>query len=227
MGQMQAVLFDMDGTIIDSEPYWFTAERELVESFGGTWSDEQAFSLVGNGLWDSAAVLKTAGVQLELDEIVHNLSDRVLAQIESAVPWRSGIRELFTSLLADNIPCALVTMSLRKNALAVAAAVERELGQPVFAAVIGGDDVDNPKPHPEPYLRGAAALGIDVRNTVAFEDSIPGATSAFVAGAVTIGVPLLVEIPHDCVHEIWTTLENKTALDLHESWQRHRGEDAL
>jgi HAD superfamily hydrolase (TIGR01509 family) len=227
MGQMQAVLFDMDGTIIDSEPYWFTAERELVESFGGTWSDEQAFSLVGNGLWDSAAVLKTAGVQLELDEIVHNLSDRVLAQIESAVPWRSGIRELFTSLLADNIPCALVTMSLRKNALAVAAAVERELGQPVFAAVIGGDDVDNPKPHPEPYLRGAAALGVDVRNTVAFEDSIPGATSAFVAGAVTIGVPLLVEILHDCVHEIWTTLENKTALDLHESWQRHRGEDAL
>ncbi|MEK9602039.1 MAG: HAD hydrolase-like protein, partial [Pontimonas sp.] len=79
MDQMQAVLFDMDGTIIDSEPYWMTAERELVESFGGTWSEEQAYALVGSGLWNSASLLRAAGVDLELDDIVHRLSDRVLA----------------------------------------------------------------------------------------------------------------------------------------------------
>ena len=91
---MQAVLFDMDGTIIDSEPYWMIAERELVESFGGTWSDEQGYALVGSGLWNSAGVIKAAGVELELDDIVHRLSDRVLGQIEQAVPWRPGVREI-------------------------------------------------------------------------------------------------------------------------------------
>ena len=187
---MQAALFDMDGTIIDSEPYWMTAERELVESFGGTWSEEQGYALVGSGLWNSASLLKAAGVDLELDDIVHRLSDRVLAQIEDAVPWRPGVRELFQELANESIPCALVTMSLRKNAVALAHAVEKELGQPVFQAIVAGDDVEAPKPNPEAYLKGASALGVDIHATVALEDSAFGAASAFSAGAVTIGIPL-------------------------------------
>lgn len=222
---MQAALFDMDGTIIDSEPYWMTAERELVESFGGTWSEEQGYALVGSGLWNSASLLKAAGVDLELDDIVHRLSDRVLAQIEDAVPWRPGVRELFQELANESIPCALVTMSLRKNAVALAHAVEKELGQPVFQAIVAGDDVEAPKPNPEAYLKGASALGVDIHATVALEDSAFGAASAFSAGAVTIGIPLHVGIPDHSVHEIWPSLEGKTVADLHTVWRTHRRED--
>lgn len=220
---MQAALFDMDGTIIDSEPYWMTAERELVESFGGSWSEEQAYALVGSGLWNSASLLRAAGVDLELDDIVHRLSDRVLAQIQDAVPWRPGVRELFQGLVDAGIPCALVTMSLRKNAVALARAVEKELGQDVFHAIVAGDDVEAPKPNPEAYLKGAAALGVDIRATVALEDSAYGAASAFSAGAVTIGIPLHVGIPHSSVHVMWSSLEGKTVADLEEVWRSQRG----
>jgi len=223
---MQAALFDMDGTIIDSEPYWMTAERELVESFGGTWSEEQGYALVGSGLWNSASLLKAAGVDLELDDIVHRLSDRVLAQIEEAVPWRPGVRQLFHGLLEADIPCALVTMSLRENAVALAQAVEKELGKPVFQAIVAGDDVEAPKPNPEAYLKGASALEMDIHTTVALEDSAFGAASAFSAGAITIGIPLHVGIPHNSVHEIWSSLEGKTVSDLDAAWRSHRRQDA-
>jgi HAD superfamily hydrolase (TIGR01509 family) len=226
MDHMQAALFDMDGTIIDSEPYWMTAERELVESFGGTWSEEQGYALVGSGLWNSASLLKAAGVDLELDDIVHRLSDRVLTQIEEAVPWRPGVRQLFHGLLEADIPCALVTMSLRKNAVALAQAVEKELGKPVFQAIVAGDDVEAPKPNPEAYLKGASALGMDIHTTVALEDSAFGAASAFSAGAVTIGIPLHVGIPHNSVHEMWSSLEGKTVSDLEAVWRTHRRQDA-
>ena len=222
---MQAALFDMDGTIIDSEPYWMTAERELVESFGGTWSEEQGYALVGSGLWNSASLLKAAGVDLELDDIVHRLSDRVLTQIEEAVPWRPGVRQLLHGLLEADIPCALVTMSLRKNAVALAQAVEKELGKPVFQAIVAGDDVEAPKPNPEAYLKGASALGMDIHTTVALEDSAFGAASAFSAGAVTIGIPLHVGIPHNSVHEMWSSLEGKTVSDLEAVWRTHRRQD--
>ena len=223
---MQAVLFDMDGTIIDSEPYWMRAERELVESFGGTWSEEQAYALVGSGLWNSASLLRAAGVELELDDIVHRLSNRVLDQIEQAVPWRPGVRELFTSLLESSIPCALVTMSLRTNAVALADAVARELGTPMFQAIVAGDDVESPKPNPEAYLKGAEALGVDIRACVALEDSAYGAASAFSAGAITIGIPLHVGIPHSSVHAMWSSLEGKSLEDLQTLWHSHRARES-
>jgi beta-phosphoglucomutase-like phosphatase (HAD superfamily) len=152
--QLRGVLFDMDGTIIDSEPYWMRAERELVESFGGTWGEEQAYALVGSGLWNSASLLQSAGVALELDDIVHRLSDRVLAQIEETVPWRPGVRELFSEILEHGIPWRWSQCRCGPNALALADAVAREMGQPVFQAVVAGDDVTAPKPNPEAYLQG-------------------------------------------------------------------------
>jgi HAD superfamily hydrolase (TIGR01509 family) len=219
---MRGVLFDMDGTIIDSEPYWMRAERELVESYGGAWSDEQGFALVGSGLWASAAILQAAGVNQDVDAIVAHLSARVLEQIEEAVPWRPGVLDLFRELGEHTIPCALVTMSLRSNAEALAAAAAREIGHEVFGIIVAGDDVAQPKPDPEAYLTGAALLGLDARDCVAFEDSRFGATSAFSAGAITIGVPLHVEIPEDVVHVLWDSLEGKTVADMSSIWRHHR-----
>lgn len=216
-----AVLFDMDGTIIDSEPYWLIAETELVEEHGGTWSSEQGYALVGSGLWNSAAQLQKAGVDLSADDIVQRLSQRVLEQVTAAVPWRPGVRDLFRELLDAGIPCALVTMSLRMNAEALAQAVARELGEPVFLAIVAGDDVSEPKPHPEAYLKGALALGVDIGDCVALEDSSYGAASAFLAGAITVGIPLHVDIKREYVHELWDSLEGRGVEHLAETWRSH------
>lgn len=220
--QLRGVLFDMDGTIIDSEPYWMRAERELVESFGGTWGEQQAYALVGSGLWNSASLLISAGVELEHEVIIDKLSARVREQISESVPWRPGARELMAEILQAGLPMALVTMSIGLNARAVSAALDRELGQKVFSAIISADDVERPKPDPEAYLAGAAAMGVDISDTLSFEDSSYGAASAFSAGSITIGIPLHVEIPQGSTHEQWESMAGTGLNDLREAFGRHR-----
>ena len=213
--RLDAVLFDMDGTLIDSEPYWLEAERELVESFGGTWTIEQGLALVGSGLWDSSRAIQSAGVELELSEIIDRLSERVRERLAEAVPWRAGALNMISQVLDAGISTALVTMSFRQNATFIAQRMSEELGQNVFREVIAGDDVKEPKPNPEPYLMAAERLGVDIHHSVAFEDSVFGAASALSAGAVTIGVPLHIEIPSSYATVIWDGLEGRSLTDVH------------
>ena len=206
-----AVLWDMDGTLVNTEPYWISAETDLIESFGGSWTHEDALQLVGSGLWASAAILQAAGVKLEADDIIDRLTDRVLEQlVEFGIPWRPGARELLTELKAAGVPTALVTMSISRMAHHVA----DRLGFVGFDAVVSGDDVANSKPHPEPYLRGAELLGVDPRDCVAIEDSVPGIASAAAAGSVVIGVPFMVDIEASEAHVLWPTLDGRTVADL-------------
>lgn len=204
----------MDGTLIDSEPYWLDAEMSLVQSFGGRWTQEQGLTLVGSGLWDSAAALQHAGVDLELREIIDRLSVDVRARLVEHVPWRPGAREMIASMLDAGIPTALVTMSFRENALTISEAISREIGREAFSVVVAGDDVTEPKPNPEPYLTAADHLGVDIAHAVAFEDSVFGAASAYSAGALTIGIPLHIEIPDSYIHVRWDSMEGKTLEDI-------------
>jgi HAD superfamily hydrolase (TIGR01509 family) len=208
----------MDGTIVDSEPYWMRAETELVTQHGGTWSEAQGMQLVGSGLVQSARVLQQAGVQLEVEQIIGTLTDRVMAQIEEGVPWRPGARELISELRAEGIPVALVTMSIRRMALQVASAI----GDDVFGVVIAGDDVEHPKPHPQPYLLAAERLGVEIGDCVAIEDSEFGLVSAVSSGAATIGVPLHLTLHEAPTHELWPTLKGRTVADLAGALERHR-----
>ncbi len=212
-----AVLWDMDGTIVDTEPYWMRAETELVAEHGGTWSEAQGMQLVGSGLVQSARILQQAGVALEVDEIIGTLTDRVMLQVDDAVPWRPGARELIDELRAGGIPIALVTMSIRRMALQIAAA----LGDDVFDVVIAGDDVEHPKPHPQPYLLAAERLGVEIGDCVAIEDSQFGLVSAVASGAATIGVPLHLTLHEGPTHELWPTLEGRTVADLAAALNRH------
>ncbi len=214
---LAAVLWDMDGTIVDTEPYWMRAEHELVGEHGGTWSEAQGMQLVGSGLVQSAKILQQAGVALEVDEIINTLTDRVMEQITEGVPWRPGARELIAELGAAGIPIALVTMSIRRMALQVATAV----GEGVFAVVVAGDDVEHPKPHPQPYLVAAERLGVEIGNCVAIEDSEFGLVSAVASGAATIGVPLHLTLHEGPTHELWPTLAGRTVADLSAALERH------
>lgn len=187
-----AVLWDMDGTIVDTEPYWIDAEYDIVEAHGGTWSHEHAKALVGSDLLDSGAYIRDhGGVDREPVEIVEMLLDRVVARIQVEVPWRPGARELLADLRSAGVPTALVTMSWRR----FADEVVRCLPEGSFDAVVVGDDVQFGKPHPEPYLTGARLLGVDPEHCLAIEDSPTGVRSAIDAGCRVLGVPHVVDIP--------------------------------
>jgi beta-phosphoglucomutase-like phosphatase (HAD superfamily) len=187
-----AVLWDMDGTLVDTEPYWFDVEFELVAEFGGTWTDADARSLVGFDLLDSAHELRSrGGVGLEPVEVVERMLDGVARRVARELPWRPGAPALLAECVAVGIPCVLVTMSWRRLADAVIASAPPGS----FAASITGDEVRNGKPHPEPYLAAAAALGVDPVDCVAIEDSPTGVAAALAAGCATLGVPHVVPIP--------------------------------
>ena len=205
-----AVLWDMDGTLVDTEPYWLTAEEELIAAWGGVWTREDGLQLVGSGLERSALIFQSRGVDLSVSEIIDLLTDRVMAQISEAVPWRPGVRELLLELKEAGIPMAVVTMSVRR----MAEHVVNSLGFDAFTTIVSGDEVAEPKPHPDPYLTAALRLGVDPRHCVAIEDSEPGVASAVAAGATTIAVPLHIPLPPSPAYALWTGLEGVTLADL-------------
>jgi len=201
----------MDGTIIDTEPHWMDAETQLIESFGGSWSHQEALSLVGQGLWHSARVLQSRGVTLTEDEIIDHLTDIVMEKLRvGGLPWRPGARELLLELRDEGVRTALVTMSIAKMAHLVAEAIDFE----AFEVVVAGDDVEHSKPHPAAYLRATELLGVDPSDCVAIEDSPPGVASASAAGAATIGVPLHVPLLDDGSFTVWPSLAGRTVSDL-------------
>jgi HAD superfamily hydrolase (TIGR01509 family) len=200
----------MDGTIVDTEPYWMRAQEQLVESYGGTWTHEAAMTLVGSGLDRSARIMQEFGVEMPAQDIIELLSTRVMEQISENVPWRPGALELLTALHEAGVPQALVTMSIGRMARHVADFI------PVasFATVISADVVVESKPHPEAYLRAASDLGVEIRQCVAIEDSVTGVTSAVASGATVIGVEHLLSLDDSGATVIWHTLAGRTPDDL-------------
>ncbi|MET0481125.1 MAG: HAD family phosphatase [Mycetocola sp.] len=206
-----AVLWDMDGTLVDTEPYWISAETDLVESFGHTWTYEDAMTLVGSGLWESARIFQSHGVDMPEDDIVAHLTGRVRDRLaKDGVPFRPGARELLKELRDLGVKTALVTMSVR----AMAEQVLSHLDFTAFDVLVTGDEVDQPKPHPEPYLRAASLLGVSIEDCVAIEDSRAGLASAVASGAVSIAVPHAVTIPDAPTHTTWPTLAGRTSTDV-------------
>ncbi len=176
----------MDGTLVDTEPYWIATEYEMAEKYGGTWSQEHALNLVGNALLESGEYIRVhMGIDRTPQQIVDELLDGVVARVEQEVPWRPGARELLTDLRASGVPCALVTMSWQR----FVAPILGLLPAGTFASVVTGDRVELGKPHPEPYLTAAADLGLHPSRCLAIEDSNTGATSAVAAGCTVLCVP--------------------------------------
>ncbi|WP_018156128.1 HAD family hydrolase [Demetria terragena] len=192
MSAILAALWDMDGTLVDTEPYWIGAERELVESFGGDWTDDLAHRCVGNPLLVSGQIIRdNSPVDLTPEEIVDFLLGKVTAQMEAHVPWRPGALELLTDFRERGIACALVTMSYES----LAQVLVDQLPAGTFTTLVTGDQVKHGKPHPEAYLTAAQRLGLRPGQCVAFEDSPPGVRSAASAGVPTIAVPHMVPVP--------------------------------
>lgn len=207
---LQAVCWDLDGTLIDSERYWIDSEYALVAEFGGTWSEQLAAAVIGSSLDRTAAHLISAGVALPVDEVITRISSAVAQRvITDGVPWRPGVQQLLAHLHEQGIPQAMVTMSYADNAQRVA----RASGD-LFDVVVSGDLVSRGKPDPEPYLRAIAQLGVAPERTVAFEDSVPGLTSATSAGLTTVVVPCVAPIEPADHFTLWPSHEGITIDDL-------------
>lgn len=206
-----AVLWDMDGTLVDTEPYWIEAEYAMAEKYGGTWSDEHALNLVGNALLESGVYIR---VHMEIDrtpqEIVDELLDGVVERVRRSVPWRPGARELLADLRANDVPCALVTMSWQR----FVEPILEHLPPDTFTTIVTGDRVEFGKPHPEPYLTAAAELGVSPEDCVAIEDSNTGAKSGEAAGCLVLCVPNHVPILEGERRVFRDTLVGVTAADL-------------
>ena len=159
MGDLElpaAVLWDMDGTLVDTEPYWMECEFALAAKYGGRWSHEDGLAVVGGDLIDSATYMREhMGIDRTPREIVEELLDGVIQRVEQEVPWCPGARELLAELRELGVPCALVTMSWRR----FVEPVVRALPDGSFDALVCGDEVTHGKPHPEPYRLAAELLG--------------------------------------------------------------------
>jgi HAD superfamily hydrolase (TIGR01509 family) len=206
-----AVLWDMDGTLVDTEPYWIETEYELAEEYGGTWSREHALELVGNDLLESGIYIREhMGIDLSPEEIVERLLDGVVARVEREVPWCPGARELLAALREAELPLALVTMSYPR----FVAPILQQLPPETFKVIVTGDQVAKGKPHPEPYLTAAAALGVAPEDCVAIEDSNTGTISAESAGCRVLVVPNHVSVPPGPGRHLRDSLVGLSVADL-------------
>jgi HAD superfamily hydrolase (TIGR01509 family) len=187
---LAAVLWDMDGTLVDSEKLWDVALYEAVEWLGGKLAEEQRATLVGSNMDATATyLLAITGHEVTpnaIAEVGTWIRQRTAGLFDDPLPWRPGAREALAALREAGIPSALVTSTERSlTDLAL-----KTIGREFFDVTVCGDEVDGlNKPHPKPYLLAAELLGVDPARCVAVEDSPPGAESAEAAGCVVLVVP--------------------------------------
>ncbi|WP_329110090.1 HAD family phosphatase [Micromonospora sp. NBC_01699] len=202
------MLFDMDGTLVDSEKLWDVALHELAEHYGGRLSEPARTAMIGSSMASSMAILNTdLGQDRDPGYGAAWLEKRMAELFLAGLPWRPGAVGLLELVRAAGIPTALVTSTARQL---VEIALET-LGRDRFDVVVCGDEVLATKPDPEPYLTAARLLGVPIERCVAIEDSPAGVASAVAAGAAVLAVPSEVALDRaDGVH----LLESLTGADL-------------
>ncbi|WP_281369147.1 HAD family hydrolase [Phytohabitans rumicis] len=203
------MLFDMDGTLVDSEKLWDVALKELAASYGGTLSDAARIAMVGSDATTSMRILHADLGQewRDLDASSAWVERRMVELFRTGLVWRPGALGLLAAVRAAAIPTALVTSTARPL---VDVALET-LGPDNFDVVVAGNEVRSPKPDPEPYRMAARLLGVPIERCVAIEDSPAGVASALAAGAAVLGVPS--EVPLDPAGGVHL-LESLTGADL-------------
>ena len=189
---MSAILFDMDGTLIDSEPLWLEAEIEIMEELGCNWDQQDQINCLGgpidkteNYMQDRSNNIKPFGYfTKKLDDVMEQKLSTKLNLIPNAL-------EIINECKISEIKIALVTASSGR----LMRAVLKRFPVGIFDTTVSYDDVKRSKPDPEPYLLAAKTLGVDITNCVVLEDSLTGVQSGLSAGAQVIGIPHLVKMP--------------------------------
>ncbi|MBG0816816.1 HAD family phosphatase [Planomonospora sp. ID82291] len=190
---MDAVLFDMDGLLVDSEKVWFQVETEVMGRLGGAWGPQDQEHLVGGSMPATVAyMLKVSGSPADPADVAAWMLEGMIGRLSGGVELMPGAADLLAAVRRAGLPAALVTSSSRK----IADACLQSIGGHHFDQVVTCDDVERTKPDPEPYLTAARLLGADPARCVALEDSPNGVTAATAAGCRVVAVPSVLPIPH-------------------------------
>lgn len=204
---LAAVLFDMDGLLVDSEPLWFETEVEVMARLGAPWSKDDQEHLLGGSMEHTVAyLLRRATEPASPEHVARWMLDGMLKRAaERRVIVRPGAVELLAEVAAAGVPCALVTSSEREFAEAVLTGTGFR-----FPVTVTAEDVTRTKPDPEPYLLAAKLLDADPAACVALEDSPNGVASATEAGCRVVAVPSLLPIPPAPGRLVATSLRDVT-----------------
>ncbi|MEU5081463.1 MULTISPECIES: HAD family hydrolase [Streptomyces] len=188
---LQAVLLDMDGTLVDSEGFWWDVEVEVFASLGHTLDETWRHVVVGGPMARSAGFLiEATGADIGLPELTVLLNEGFESRIDSGLPLMPGAARLLAELHAQEIPTALVSASHRR----IIDRVLSVLGPQHFTLSIAGDEVSRTKPFPDPYLLAAAGLGADPARCAVIEDTATGVAAAEAAGCRVVAVPSVAPI---------------------------------
>jgi HAD superfamily hydrolase (TIGR01509 family) len=186
-----AVLFDMDGVLVDSEPVWYEVETALVEGMGGTWSPEHQAKCIGGTVdWFCRYVIELTGSVRSPEDVQDEILAAMAARFADALTIHDGALDLGDGVRTRGARTALVTSSYR----ALVEPALGWLGDHRFDAVIAGDEVSRGKPDPEPYLAACRALGVEPAAAVVVEDSPSGVRAAEAAGCTVVAVPSVAPI---------------------------------
>ena len=190
--ELRAVLFDLDGTVVDSEPLWADAMRLIAADLGGTLTEEVLARTTGLSVPASVdLMLAELGSDRPPAEVIRQLLERAAEVFAQELMWQPGAQELVDALRADGVTTALVTSSPR---IVVDVAMER-LGAHRFDLSVCGDEVAAAKPDPTPYLLAMQRLGRPADECLAVEDSPSGTEAAVAAGIPVLVVPSEVPVP--------------------------------
>lgn len=182
----EAILFDMDGLLTNTEPLWEQTTSRVVGQFGYQWSQQDHINTIGysfdnlsNYIWERCNKVNSP------EWFFTQLMDTLIASFDGEVPLMPGAEELLTQVQDSGIPFGLVTSNTRRVCDLVIATIP----DIKFHVTITVDDVSEPKPSPEGYLKAAKALKVDPEKVLIFEDSGPGVRAAAASGAKVCAVP--------------------------------------
>jgi HAD superfamily hydrolase (TIGR01509 family) len=210
---LAAVLFDMDGLLVDTEPLWLETETAVMARLGAPWTPQDQHALLGGSMQRTVSyLLGKATRPVPPETVARWMLDGMLDRArDGRVVVRPGARELIAEVAAAGLPYALVTGSQRRFADAVLAVTGM-----TFPVVVCGEDVTATKPDPEPYLLAAKLLDADPARCVALEDSPNGVASAAAAGCRVLAVPSLLPIPPAPGRVVLGSLRDVTLATLRE-----------